>query len=216
MNMKRAFVLLYAIVVLLVVAGCSLPGKPDSRAKQSYLLQAATGSPHVDSVAARPCLSLRVSTPASAPGFDTRNMVYVTEPPRLDYFAYNQWVDTPARMLAAAMEAGLDASGVVGSVVSGSSDLRTDYRLDAELLKLQQDFSGNSSSVALQVKLKLIRVSDRSLLDSKTFSYTETADAATPRAGVEAANRAVDRFVADLVGFTAGALAPVSCPAPGS
>jgi len=203
------------VLVVLIAAACSFPGKQQAPARLTYLLQGSTTSASPPAAEARRCLSLRVSTPESAPGFGTSRMAYTKQPPRLDYFAFNEWVDTPARMLAAMMETQLDASGLLGAVLTGSADLRTDLRLDSELKWLQQDFSGGNSSLRLAVKLALIDVPNRKLLDSKTFSYTETANDATPEAGVAAANRAADRFLAELTTFVADAIAGLQCRAGG-
>ena len=219
---KRVYILLLATLVIFTGA-CSLPGKSAAKAKQTYLLQAKGlegrgsqdggqgGVSPADE--ARRCLSLRVTTPASAPGFTTIRMVYTRQPQRLDYFAYHEWADTPARMLGSMMEARLDSSGLFGAVLSGSTDIRTNLRLDAELKSLQQDFSGDVSMLSLQIKVDLIEVSGRSLLASKTFSYAEAAGA-DPASGAAAANRAAQQFLADLTAFVAEAISPLAC-APG-
>jgi cholesterol transport system auxiliary component len=197
------------------LAGCgSLPGGQKATARQTWLL-------HGDSASAaaaadtRPCLSLRVSTPASAPGFGTTRMVYISQRSRLEHFAWNEWVDTPARMTAAMVEARLEGSGLLGAVMTGSSDIRTDLRLDSEIKSLQQVFNGAGSSVSLMIKVNLIDVSSRSLLNSKIFSYSETADNANPEGGVAAANRAAERFLSDLTAFIADSIAGFHCPAGG-
>ena len=199
-------------VLICLLAGCSLPGTKPALAKQAYLLQ-GDGTHGVPAAGkAKPCLSLRVSTPASAPGFGTTRMAYVVESPRLDYFAYHEWADTPAKMTAAIIGGRLDASGLFGAVLTGSADVRTDLRLDSELIRLRQMIDGASSAVELVIKVGLIDVSSRSLLAAKTFSYTEAAAGANPPAGVAAANRAADRFLTDLINFVADSIAAIDCP----
>ena len=46
---------------------------------------------------------LLVSPPQAEPGFETQRMAYVRRPYQLEYYAVNQWADTPARMLAPLM-----------------------------------------------------------------------------------------------------------------
>ena len=198
-------------VLILFAAACSLPGKPQTQARQTYLLQGNASAAAATGAASKPCLSLRVSTPVSAPGFGTARMAYSTQPQRLDYFAFHEWVDTPARMLAAMMENRLDASGLVGAVLTGSADVATDLRLDSELKRLQQDFNGADSMLTLEIKLSLVDVTGRRLLDAKTFSYTENASA-DPQAGVAAANRAAERFLADMTEFLMQSISHLSCP----
>ncbi len=208
--------LVLPVTLLLFMSGCGLfggmPGASKTIARQAYVLQGDGISGAVDVAAARSCLSLRVSATASAPGYGTTRMAYTTQPPRLDYFAHHEWADLPARMLAALMETRLDASSLLGTVLTGSSDIRTDLRLDSELKSLRQDFTGDQSTLALEIKITLVDVSGRSLLNTKTFSYTEASDGSGPEAGARAANRAVDRFLAELTVFVADSIAGFDCP----
>lgn len=208
--------ILLVVALLVLMGGCTLFGQSQTPAKQSYLLQSEGTSGASAAEQARPCLTLRVSMPSSAPGVGTTLMAYTTEPPRLDYFAYHKWVDTPARMIAALIEKRLDSSALFGAVVTGSSDIRTDLRLDAEIKSLQQDFSGAKSTLGLVIKISLVEVSSRSLLRSETFSYAETVNGGNAEAGVAAANRAADQFLADLTLFVAESISGFDCPPSGS
>lgn len=197
--------------IALLVAACGLPGKTKSTQKQVFSLQAEQTSHDSGSPGQWPCLSLRISPPESAPGLNTTRMAYRVEPGRVDYFAYHEWVAPPARMVASLMEARLDESGLLGPVVSGSSDIRTDYRLDSTVLALQQDFDAMASAVSFSVKVNLIDLPGRSLVTSETYSYVVPADGRNAESGVAAANRAVARFLDDLVGLVAAALASREC-----
>jgi cholesterol transport system auxiliary component len=199
--------------VLLMAAGCGgLPGKSQGTPHRTYLLQ-GSGTPGISaSATARHCLSLRVGAPAAAPGYGTARMAYTKAPQRLDYFAYHEWVDSPARMIGAAIGARLDASGLLGAIVTGSSEVRTDLRLDAELQRLQQDFTGAGSVLDLSIKVSLVDVTRRSLVSAKTFSYKEAAGG-DPETGVAAANLALERFLGELTEFVADSIAGLACPA---
>jgi len=204
--------ILWLLVLACALSGCAMPGKTNIPTKQAYLLQAQADAREWEDSASRQCLSLRVSVPAAAPGFVTARMAYTTEAPRLDYFAYHEWVAPPARMLATLMESWLDDSGIFGSVVFGSADIRTDLRLDSDLVRLSQDFSGSASTLALVIKVKLVDVSTRVLLDVRTFSYSEPVAGAGPEAGAAAANRAVTQFLTDLAAFVATSLDLAAAP----
>jgi len=194
------------------LAACSLLGQSDKTPQKAYLLQDLQNRSAAAAVAqSRSCVTLRVSPVVSSSGFRTTGMAYVTEPPRLDYFAYHEWVDTPANMLGKLIETRLDAGGMANAVVTGSTDVRAEVRLDSTLLQLVQEFAGDSSSLVLAVKVLVIDVPSRSLLGSRTFSYVEPAAGANPQAGVEAADRAVGRFLGDLDGFVRQSIAPIAC-----
>jgi cholesterol transport system auxiliary component len=204
------------LAAIWLLGACSILNRPEPATKNAYLLQGTqTAESTVTAATARHCLELRVSPPAAAPGFTTSGMMYVTEPPRLDYFARNEWVDTPARMLGAMIESRLDTAGLFGAIVSGATDIRTDLRLDTQLLRLAQEFEGDGSRVVLVVKVTVIDVTKRASLGSRTFSYAEPAPAANPEAGAQAANRAADRFMDDLLLFLQNTNRSLTCPPPG-
>ena len=141
-------------------------------------------------------------------------MAYSEQANRLDYFAYHAWVDTPARMLSNLIQQALEGSGLFGAVLSGSPEIRTELRLDSELMRLQQDFQGSDSSLVLDVRVNLVDVDKRVLLGSRALSYSVAARAANPEAGVAAASQAADQFVSDLVQFLAASVSPIECPVP--
>lgn len=211
-NLTRTIVVLSFTASALLIAACSLPGRPASTPTQTFVLQGNPVWQPPPGQVVKPCLSLRVSLPESAPGLNTVRMAYTTEPNRLDYYAWHEWVATPARMIAVIMETRLDKTGMFGAVVSGSSDINTDLRLDSEILSLQQDFSKAGSSVSLAIKVKLVDVVDRSLLASKTFSYRLPASGENAEAGVLAANQAAENFLGELAEVLSASIHPIDCP----
>ncbi len=138
-------------------------------------------------------------------------MAYSTEPNRLDYFAYHEWIAPPAKMIASLMESRLQASGLFSAVLAGSPDVRTDLRLDSELQVLQQDFTGDESTLNFTIRVNLVEVQSRTLLGSETFDYQEPAGG-NAEAGVVAANRAVDRYLDELTGFLDASVKNLECP----
>ena len=46
--------------------------------------------------------------PHAAAGYDSQHIIYVRQPHKLEYFAHNEWVDPPARMLAPLIVAALE------------------------------------------------------------------------------------------------------------
>lgn len=198
--MSMAKRMTFVAVATAAIMSCSMPGPAKITEKQLYVLKAPDISNAVDP-ASEACVSLRISNTGSAAGFNTSRMAYSKEPDRMEYFAYHEWAAPPAKMIASMMESGLSASGLFSVVLAGSPDIRTDLRLDSELQILQQDFSAGKNTVQLGVKVSLVEPATRSLKGSRTFSYREAADAENAEAGVAAANRAANRFMADLATF---------------
>jgi len=190
--------LIFTIATVAALTACSLPGPAQQTEKQYFVLQDQGVSTPVPGAVSKPCFSLRITTPASAAGLNTTRMAYSTEPSRMDYFAYHEWIAPPAKMIASLMETRLQAAGLFSAVMVGSPDVRTDLRLDSEVQVLQQDFSSKGDTLNLTIRVNLVEVKTRTLLGARTFSYREAADAENAEAGVAAANRAVNRFMADL------------------
>ena len=61
--------------------------------------------------------TLIVSTPRAAAGFDTRRIVYLRQAHELEAFAYHEWVDTPALMLAPLIAQAIERSGAFRAVL---------------------------------------------------------------------------------------------------
>ncbi|MDZ7644399.1 MAG: ABC-type transport auxiliary lipoprotein family protein [Woeseiaceae bacterium] len=207
--MKTPVALLLAGASLLT--GCVLPGPGNGgQPQRTYTLQAPAAAGEAER--RWPCVTLRIARPDAAPGFSTARMAYTDTAHRLDYFAYNAWVAMPPAMVAAATETYLAASGRFGAVISGSADVRSDYRLDAGGIRLVQRVDGQASSVIFESRVRVVDVESRRLLASRAFRYEEPAAAANPEAGVAAANRAFARYLDDLAAFLDTAFAPQACP----
>ena len=84
--------------------------------------------------------TLIVSPPQAAAGFDSQRMIYLRHAAQPEYFAHNEWIDTPARMLAPLIVGALANSGAFRAVVQTPSPAAGELRLDTEILRLQQEF----------------------------------------------------------------------------
>lgn len=193
-----------------MLAACALPGPPERSEVRTYRLTGERAGT-VKASRAWPCVTLRIGSARSAPGFGTSRMAYSRVPLQLGYFAFHSWADSPARMLAALAETRLDRSGLVGATVSGSLDVGTDMRLDLDGIELLQVFDGGASEVRLRVKAGLIDLSSHALVAAETFAYTESGVAPDPAAGATAADRAAARFLDDLQGFVSASLEGIDC-----
>ncbi len=134
---------------------------------------------------------LLVSQPQAEPGFETQRMVYVKRPYELEYYAVNQWADTPVRMFAPLMVQALNQTEVWGAVIPLPSTIRGDYRLDTHGFLLQQEFLQQPSHVRVLIRAQLVDLKESTVLSSRTFEVVENATSENPYGGVQAANRAV-------------------------
>jgi len=133
---------------------------------------------------------LLVSPLQAEPGFETPRMVYVKRPYELEYYAVNQWADTPARMIASLMVQALERTGTWRAVIPLPGSLRGDYRLDSHGFALQQEFLHQPSLVRVTVRAQLVDVKESRVVGTRTFEAVENAPSEDAYGGVLAANRA--------------------------
>ena len=91
--------------------------------------------------------------------------------------------------------------GLFRSVIEAGSGADADLRLDSRLIHLQQVCRLNPSELQLALRVSLSEVSSARVIATRTFSVSEPIGERTPYAGVEAANRAVDRMLLELQVF---------------
>jgi cholesterol transport system auxiliary component len=153
-------------------------------------------TPHGDS-------TLFVSPPEALRGYDSVKMNYSTQPFEVKAFAHHAWLGSPAQMIHPLLTQSLQNSGYFRAVSSGIYSDKTDFRLDSQLLMLQQNFICKPSQMVLVMKLVLNDVKNNTVIASKIFHYRIPCPSDTPYGGVLAANTAVKQFTNDAVKFVA-------------
>lgn len=150
-------------------------------------------------------LTLIVNPPHAASGFGSQRIIYVREAHKLEYFAHNEWIDTPARMLAPLIVGALENSGKFRAVVLTPSAATGELRLDTEIARLEQDFSSKPSRVRFTLRAFIVDNTTRRVLGWREFDETVAAASEDPYGGVIAANRAVQVVLGKLADFCAEA-----------
>ncbi|WP_018718841.1 ABC-type transport auxiliary lipoprotein family protein [Arhodomonas aquaeolei] len=191
-----------ACLAALMVSGCSVvqrPQTPPPRTLQLVepaMLVPAESGPH----------GVLLVEPAEArAGYRDTGVVYREKPQTLDYFATARWAEPPAALLADAATDALAGAGLFHAVVAGPASVSADYRLQLELLYLEQDYrDGMPGSARLGVRARLLE--GGRILASRQFSVTRIAEAAGPVPAAEAAGRATREWLTRLTRFVAAAL----------
>ncbi len=146
--------------------------------------------------------TILVSIPQAASGFDTYQMVYIDTPYVLEHYRDNLWVDTPARLLLPLIVQSLEATGEFGAVLSAiSSPILGELRLDSEIIRLQHEFLEQPSRVRFTLRVQLLDMTKRTILDTKLFDVTEIAPTEDAAGGVVATNRVVQVVLEQLAEF---------------
>lgn len=191
------------------IAGCSALQPVKQESTNTFALEAriarSTAMPSPDAP------NLLVSPARAWAGFDSPRMAYFRTPHKLEYFAKNQWIDSPARMLTPLLIQAAESSGAFGAVVTPRSGVAAQLRLESEIVRLQQEFMGAPSRVHFTLRVQLIDVAARKVLATREFDATENAPSEDPYGGVLASNRAVSRVLDEVSAFCA---AQAKAPSP--
>lgn len=190
---------------VLSLCACSVLNPPASPPPSFYALDSAPSPAPV----AQPVpgtthashLTLVINPPQAASGFDSQRMVYLRQSHQLEYFAHNEWVDPPARMLGPLLVSAVQQTGAFAAVVLASGTAAGDLRLTTELLQLQHNFQASPSRVQLRLRIYLTDEKTRKVLTSKDFSAEAAAASDTPQGGVAAANAVVQQVLTQVAQF---------------
>jgi len=198
--------LVTAALSLTLAAGCGLL-KPVATPQTVYYSLDGAMTKTVPSTAPLPqsAPTLIVNPPHSAAGFDSKRIIYVRQDHRIEYFAHNQWADTPARMIAPLIVAALESTGTFRAVVVTPSAAAGDLRLDTEIVRLQQDFASQPSGVRFTLRAYVVDNTTRRVLAWREFDETAAAASEDPYGGVVAANQVVQTVLGRLAVFCAEA-----------
>ncbi len=145
--------------------------------------------------------SLLISQPDSIAGYQTEQMLYIDKPFELSNFAHSAWISSPANMLYPLITQSLQHSHYFYAVASGPDADKTDYRLDTQLIELQQNFLTKPSVVELVANVVLTHIEDNRVVSSLIIRERVPCLEDTPYGGVVAANRATSAFTAKLTDF---------------
>ncbi|HBH81844.1 MAG TPA: hypothetical protein DDY39_18615 [Nitrospira sp.] len=177
------------VVLALVTSGC-ISVRGGSEAAHTYQLSLEGAQREVHAADGNSPV-VQLSPPQAEPGFETPRMVYLKRPYELEYFAANQWADTPANMVAPLLAQSLSQSGIWRDVVLLPSLVPGDYRLDVYGFALQQEFFQQPSRVRVTARAQLVDLRLSMIVGMQRFEAIEPAPSENAYGGVVAANRAV-------------------------
>lgn len=202
------------LATLLTLGGCSVLRPTKAPEPVVYTLNAATPRTAPARRAAATAPVLLVQPTRAAAGFDSPRILYRREAHRLDAFAYSEWAEPPARMLAPLLLDALEHTGAFRAVVVSTGAAAADYRLDTELVELLQDFSTRPSRVVLRLRATLVQEATRRVQAVRLFDVALDAPSDDPAGGVSAANQAVGQLVRDVAAFCSETVRTPPFPTP--
>ncbi len=199
MKMRDTFTVVRRVSWLIGLAlyGCSI-GPAETTPVRTYLLDPDIAIKNISANSARSDRAiLLIGVPKAQSGFDTARMAYLPRPHELSYYAFNQWADTPGRMLQRPLAQAMETTGLWRAVVQTSSPVRADYRLDCDNLVLEQQFFSRSQ-VRLALRAQLIDVRRQRVIGAHSFEIFEPSSSEDAYGGVVAANRASTKLLDQL------------------
>lgn len=205
LSFARLFQLYAAGTLLALAAGCGALRTTANPQPSFYSLDSARNeiraTTRVGPTLSLAAPTLMVNPPHAAAGFDSQRIIYVRAAHKLEYYAHNEWVDTPARMLAPLIVAAVQTSGIFRAVVLTPSTAAGDLRLDTEIMRLQHDVGSQPSRVRFTLRAYIVDTATRRVLAWREFDESVAALSEDPYGGVIAANRAVQIVLQNLSTF---------------
>lgn len=195
----RCFLSALPLCVLVVFLNACALGPVQSSAPRTYFL-----NPEVSWHNPRPSRErtgaavLLITQPRAQAGFDTGRMAYLLRPYEINYYAFSQWADAPARLLHRLLVENLDKSGVWSAVLQTPSAIPAQYRLDCDNVVLEQQFFSKPGRTRLALRAQLIETKTQRILASRYFEFFETAETDDAYGGVQAANQAAAKLITEM------------------
>ena len=197
-----------SLALLLMLAACSL-GPSETIAPRSYFLnpEISWKNPHGSADRIGTAVLL-VTQPKAQAGFDTERMAYLLRPFEVNYYAFNQWADTPARLLHRVIVENLDKSGMWRAVLQTAGTVPAQYRLDSDNLIVEQQFFSQPSRLRLSVRAQIIDTRKQVILATRSFEVLEAAPTEDAYGGVLAANQAAAKLLIEMADWLNQVVAP--------
>lgn len=182
-------------VVALLLAGCSALSPVPTEATTTYIINTLPTTLQQK----RTSLTLLVTPPQTSALYNTQRMVYMAQPYQLAYFAKSRWADTPANMLHTLLLQTLQNTQAFHAVISSPVMGHYDQILNTELIKLQQNFLSQRSTIELVLNIQVVDPTTNKIIIARRISIIETASENTPQGGAVAANQATAKALQQIV-----------------
>ena len=189
-----------SLALLLPLVGCGglLPKKEPQ--------QIITPQVHVDPDPAWPHVDwqLTIARPSAGDMVDSRRMVVIPSPGRIEVYKGVSWDDTVPDIVQDTVVRAFEDSGKILAVGPQTAGLRTDYMLLLEVRDDQAVYRTAAAppEVTLVVNAKLIDYTTSRAIASRTFRETVPASGTAVPAVARAFDDALGAFVHELVGWT--------------
>ncbi len=185
-----------ALALALAAGACALPGGGDP--PQLYTLTPkSTFDPNLPRVE----WQLIVERPVASAGINTPRIAVQRTVLTLDYFARANWTDQAPALVQTLLVESFENTKKIRAVSRESTQLRADYVLQTELREFQaeHDTPGKPPQAHVRLNGKLIRMPDRTIIDSQTADRTARAERNDMESVVLAFDEALGKVMKQMI-----------------
>jgi cholesterol transport system auxiliary component len=111
----------------------------------------------------------------------------------------SEWSNNMSKILQGTFIEVLDGSKLFKVVLSDTSTVKEEYRLESTIFAFEHSVRGTASDAIVSIQFNLISTETGSLIKSKRFSYKEPTPTMDAKGYVAATNVAVSKLSRDLV-----------------
>lgn len=188
----------------LILTACSVLGPEQTPDDRRYLMSAMPASfNHVQQTHA----ILLVTQPETAAVYNTVSMAYTVKPYQVSFYSQNQWAATPSQMMLPLLAQSLEKTGAFQAVVVAPYIGKTDYTINTQIIKMQQNYiQPKAGYFELVVQADIVRVKTGNSIATRQFTIKEPIGQASPYNGVVAGNAAMAKILMQISHFAMAVL----------
>jgi cholesterol transport system auxiliary component len=186
------------IVIMTALTSCSVFSPIKTEPQTKYLLNTL---PHAPTKNTSRHITLLIGQPEASPVYDTKQMVYISQPYEIAYYAKNEWAEKPTDMLQSLLTQTLQNTHYFHAIVSPPFLSSYNYVLNTEIQRMEIDFTHTKGYFYLTIRAQIIGEASNKVVATNVFSATIPMQEKTPYAGVVAGNAAMANVLKQISHF---------------
>ena len=120
------------------------------------------------------------------------------DPHQIRQHNYHYWADPPTRLVQGEMVAYLRRAGLADAVVTPDMQINADYELQGRVKRLERLLGDGRARIAVEIELAVIRLRDRKLMMSKSYTADRDSGDDSVNASVLAMSQALGGIFEDF------------------
>ena len=180
------------IIILIGALGCTKQPALKVYSLDTPAVSAVYGNTHKNK-------TIKVTYPQSLKDKLSQKMNFSYSSIESGTYQNSEWSNNMRKLLQGTFVEVLDKSKLFKAVLSDTSTVKEDYRLESNIFAFEHRVRGTESDALVSIQFNLISVDTGRLLKTKRFTYKEPTPTTNAKGYVAATNRALSRLSNDLV-----------------